>query len=190
MGNQHQLWLVKGCQLEKLERGKNCYSKDPNILVPKGLTKFLKSSAKLTPFKQRKNTCMLRRIQYTLNVRSQGKQLVTNKSTFLILSASFSSTSCCFSSGNFWDNFKNRCFLAWGFVFVLFCSFTKKKTGRTWWCFSRLLSHLLLGYFLVSGAAMRSEQLSLLNFLLEFWMPPTFVSLVGGILITQSGWVV
>lgn len=55
MGNQHQLWLVKGCQLEKLERDKNCYSKDPNILVPK----FLKSSAKLTPFKQRKNTCMV-----------------------------------------------------------------------------------------------------------------------------------
>ena len=51
------------------------------------------------------------------------------QSTFLILSASFSSTSCCFSSGNFWDNFKNRCFLAWGFVFVLLCSFTKKKAG-------------------------------------------------------------
>ena len=54
------------------------------------------------------------------------------QSTFLILSASFSSTSCCFSSGNFWDNCKNRCFLAWGFVFALLCSFTKKKTGRVW----------------------------------------------------------
>ena len=43
----------------------------------------------------------------------------TNKSTFLILSASFSSTSCCFSSGNFWDNFEYRWFLAWGFMFVL-----------------------------------------------------------------------
>ena len=31
----------------------------------------------------------------------------------------------------FWDEFKNRCSLAWGFVFVfkLLCSFTKKKTG-------------------------------------------------------------
>ena len=28
-----------------------------------------------------------------------------------------------------WDNFENRCFLAWGFMFVLLCSFTKKKTG-------------------------------------------------------------
>ena len=26
-----------------------------------------------------------------------------------------------------WDNFKSRCFLARGFVFVLLCSFTKKK---------------------------------------------------------------
>ena len=33
------------------------------------------------------------------------------QNTFLILSASFSSHSCCFSYGNFWDNFKNRCFL-------------------------------------------------------------------------------
>ena len=51
------------------------------------------------------------------------------QSTFLILSVSFSSTSRCFSSGNFWDNYQaqNRCFLAWGFVFVLFCSFTEKK---------------------------------------------------------------
>ena len=48
------------------------------------------------------------------------------QSTFLILSATFSSTRCCFSSG---IDFKNRCFLAWGFVFVLLCSFTKKKTG-------------------------------------------------------------
>ena len=39
----------------------------------------------------------------------------------------FFSTSCCFSSGNFCDNFKNRCFLAWAFVFALLCSFTKKK---------------------------------------------------------------
>ena len=62
------------------------------------------------------------------------------KSTFLMLSASFYSTSCCFSSGNFWDNFKFRCFLAWGFVFVLLCSFTKKKTDRTSQCFPRLLS--------------------------------------------------
>lgn len=51
MGNQYQPWLVKGCQLEKLARDKNCYPKDPNILVPnKVLTKFLKSSAKLTTF--------------------------------------------------------------------------------------------------------------------------------------------
>ena len=33
------------------------------------------------------------------------------QSTFLIFSASFSSSSCCFSPGNFWDNFKYRCFL-------------------------------------------------------------------------------
>ena len=54
------------------------------------------------------------------------------QSTFVLLPASFSSTSYFFSSGNFWDNFKNRCFLAWGFLFVLLCSFAKKKTGRTW----------------------------------------------------------
>ena len=29
----------------------------------------------------------------------------------------------------FWDNFENRFFLAWGFMFVLLCSFTKKKPG-------------------------------------------------------------
>ena len=35
---------------------------------------------------------------------------------------------CCFF---FWDDLKNPCFLAWGFVFVfkLLCSFTKNKTG-------------------------------------------------------------
>ena len=63
------------------------------------------------------------------------------QSTFLILSASFSSTSCCFSSGNFWDNFKNRCFLAWGFVFVLLCSFTKKKTGSVFPAFCHTTFH-------------------------------------------------
>ena len=45
-----------------------------------------------------------------------------------------------FLLGTSWGNFKNRCFLAWGFVFVLLCSFTKKKTGRTWQYVSRLLS--------------------------------------------------
>ena len=46
-----------------------------------------------------------------------------------------------FFSGNFLDNFKSRCFLAWGFVFVFLYSFTKKKTGRRDLAvFSRLLS--------------------------------------------------
>ena len=31
-------------------------------------------------------------------------------------------------------------FLALGFVIVLLCSFTIKESGRTWQCFSRLLS--------------------------------------------------
>ena len=59
---------------------------------------------------------------------SQNRWMNDLQSTFLILSASFSSTSCCFSSGNFLDNFKNRW---WGFVLVLLCSFTKKKPERT-----------------------------------------------------------
>ena len=32
-------------------------------------------------------------------------------------------------SGNFWDSFKSRCFWAWGFVFVLLCSFTNSKVA-------------------------------------------------------------
>ena len=74
------------------------------------------------------------------NFNSQNHWMNDLQTAFLILSASFSSTSCCFSSRNFWDNFKDRCFLAWGFMFVLLCSFTKKKTGRTWQWFSCLLS--------------------------------------------------
>ena len=42
------------------------------------------------------------------------------------LQLTFSLSSCRFSSG---IDFKNRCFLALGFVFVLLCSFMKKKTG-------------------------------------------------------------
>ena len=34
-------------------------------------------------------------------------------------------------------NFQNHCFVAWGFVFVLLCSFMKKEN---WKCFSHLLS--------------------------------------------------
>ena len=41
----------------------------------------------------------------------QNHRMNNLQSTFLILSASFSSNSCCFSSGNFWDNFRYRCFL-------------------------------------------------------------------------------
>ena len=59
------------------------------------------------------------------------------QSTFLIIIC----TSFCFSSGNFWDNFKNRCFLAWGFVFVLLCSFTKKKTGSVFPAFCHATFH-------------------------------------------------
>ena len=64
------------------------------------------------------------------NLYSQNHWMNDLQSTFLVLSVSFSSISCCFSSGNFLDNFKSCCFLAWGFVFVLLYSFTKKKTGR------------------------------------------------------------
>ena len=66
--------------------------------------------------------------------------MIYKQKYFPYIICTFSSTSCCFSTGNFWDNFKNRCFLAWGFVIVLLCSFMKKKTGRTWRCFFRLLS--------------------------------------------------
>ena len=62
------------------------------------------------------------------------------KSTFLILSASFFSTSCYFSSGIT----KNRCFLVWDFVFVLSCSFTKftkKKTGSVFPAICHATSH-------------------------------------------------
>ena len=40
-----------------------------------------------------------------------------------------------------WDNFKSRCFLAWGFVFVLFCSFTKKKIGSVFHAFCHATFH-------------------------------------------------
>ena len=68
-------------------------------------------------------------------------------STLLILSASFSSTSCCFP---IWDNFKYRCFLAWAFVFVLLCSFTKKKFGSVFPAFCHAIppcfDHLLFSH--------------------------------------------
>ena len=40
-----------------------------------------------------------------------------------------------------WDNFENRCFLAWGFMFVLLCSFTKKKTGSVFPAFCHATFH-------------------------------------------------
>ena len=51
------------------------------------------------------------------------------QSTFLILSASFSSTSCCFSSGNFWDNFKKWLLfsLKLRVCVVAVCPFTEKN---------------------------------------------------------------
>ena len=42
-----------------------------------------------------------------------------------------------------WDDFKNRCFLAWGFMFVLFCSFTRKKTGSVFLAFCHATFHKL-----------------------------------------------
>ena len=41
----------------------------------------------------------------------------------------FTPLAAVFFSGNFWDSFKNRCFWAWGFVFVLLCSFTNSKVA-------------------------------------------------------------
>ena len=43
----------------------------------------------------------------------------------------------------FWDDFENRCFLAWGvvFVFKLLCSFTKKKTGSVFSAFCHTTFH-------------------------------------------------
>ena len=41
----------------------------------------------------------------------------------------------------FWDNLGNRCFLAWGFMFVLLCSFTKKKTGSVFPAFCHTTFH-------------------------------------------------
>ena len=39
------------------------------------------------------------------------------------------------------DNFKNHCLLAWGFFFVLSCSFTKKKTGSVFPAFCHATFH-------------------------------------------------
>ena len=41
----------------------------------------------------------------------------------------------------FWDDFKNRCFLAGGFVFLSLCSFTKKKTGSVFPAFCHTTFH-------------------------------------------------
>ena len=60
---------------------------------------------------------------------NQTTEWLIYKVLFFILSASFSSTSCCFSS---WITLKIVAFskyIAWGFLFVLLCSFKKKKTG-------------------------------------------------------------
>ena len=73
------------------------------------------------------------------------------QSTFLILSALLLSYFFCLHLllFSFWDKFENRCFLTWGFM-VLLCLFMKRKlaaSGRTWQCFSRLLSHHFSTYF-------------------------------------------
>ena len=39
------------------------------------------------------------------------------------------------------DKFKNHCLLAWGFLFVLLCSFTKKKTGSVFPAFCHVTFH-------------------------------------------------
>ena len=57
---------------------------------------------------------------------------------FLILSASFSSTSCCFSSG---ITLKIVAFQLWASQFVLLCSFTKKKTGSVFPVFCHVTFH-------------------------------------------------
>ena len=55
-------------------------------------------------------------------------------STFLILSASFSSTNRCFSSGISF-------LFTWGFIFVLLCSFTERKTGSVFPAFCHATFH-------------------------------------------------
>ena len=65
--------------------------------------------------------------------------LQSQESTFLILSASFSSASGCFFSGM---TLKTLLFsLKLVFVFKLLCSFTKKKTGSVFPAFCHATSH-------------------------------------------------
>ena len=51
----------------------------------------------------------------------------------------------------FWDNFKNRFFLSWGFVFVFLCSFTKKKTGSVFPAFCHATFYHALNTIVVSS---------------------------------------
>ena len=84
-------------------------------------------------------------------VRSRGKRLVlfsTYNNTNLILKTTewmiFTKSFpyiICICLFLLWDNFKSRCFLAWGFVFVLFCSFTKKEIGSVFHAFCHATFH-------------------------------------------------
>ena len=58
----------------------------------------------------------------------------------------------------FCDNFENRRFLAWAFMFVLLCSFMKKKTGSVFPPFVTPLSNMFW-----SCAVMYPEGGTLLN---------------------------
>ena len=67
-------------------------------------------------------------------INSQNHWMNDLQSTFLVLSASFSSNSCCFSSGNsVWDNFKNRSLLISLRFRVCVAVFIHEKDN--WQCF-------------------------------------------------------
>ena len=67
-------------------------------------------------------------------------RLITPTSTLIILDITKTSSN-------------NSCFLAWGFMFVLLCSFTKKKTGSVFPAFRHAtFHHALITYCNVSRA--------------------------------------
>ena len=67
-------------------------------------------------------------------INSQNHWMNDLQSTFLVLSASFSSNNCCFSSGNsVWDNFKNRSLLISLRFRVCVAVFIHEKDN--WQCF-------------------------------------------------------